>query len=158
MNAVMVQADAVGTSMYYGPGAGAEPTASAVIADLVDVVRTSGSGSMARVPNCGVQPASVAAIPALPMAQAETAYFLRMVAADRPGVLAEVATIFGHAGISIEAVIQPEPPRGAEHAKLVMLTHRVAEGRLNEALAQVEALGVVAGAVTRIRMEQFDDE
>ena len=158
MNAVMVQADAVGTSMFYGPGAGAEPTASAVIADLVDVIRTSGSGSAARVPNCGFQPESVASIPALPMTQAETAYFLRMVAADRPGALAEVATIFGHAGISIEAVIQPEPPRGAEHAKLVMLTHRVAEGRLNEALAQVEALDVITGSVTRIRMEQFDDE
>ena len=81
-----------------------------------------------------------------------------MVASDRPGVLAEVATIFGHAGISIEAVIQPEPPRGAEHAKLVMLTHRVAEGRMNEALEKVEALEAITGSVTRIRMEQFDDE
>jgi homoserine dehydrogenase len=161
MNAVMVQGDAVGTSMFYGPGAGADATASAVVADLMDVVRVmraGEAGASGRVPSLAFQPSALSAVAALPIEEAQTAYFLRMVAADRPGVLAEVATIFGHAGISIEAVIQPEPPRGAAHAKLVMLTHRVKEGRMIEALAKVEQLDAITGSVTRIRVEQFNAE
>ena len=156
MNAVMVQADAVGTSMFYGPGAGAEPTASAVVADLVDVVRAMNGTAANRVPNLGFQAETLSGAQALPMEEARTSYFLRMVAADRAGVLADIANIFAHAGISIEAVIQPEPPRGAAHAKLVMLTHQVREGQMNDALRQVEQLEVVTGSVTRIRMEHFN--
>ena len=95
-------------------------------------------------------------MPVLSIEEAETAFYLKMLAADRPGVLAEVATIFGEAGISIEAVVQPEPPRGAAQAKLVMLTHRVRERQMNEAVARVEALAVVEGSVTCIRMEHLD--
>ena len=95
-------------------------------------------------------------MPVVPIEDAETAFYLKMLASDRPGVLAEIATIFGEAGISIEAVVQPEPPRGAAQAKLVMLTHRVREGQMNEAIARIEALSVVEGRVTCIRLEYLD--
>ena len=158
MNAVLVKADAVGPTLYYGAGAGAEPTASAVVADLVDVVRALTSDPENRVPHLAFQPDAISDLPLLPMVQSETAYYLRMTAADRPGVLAEIATILGRAGISIEAVVQPEPPRGAALAKLVMLTHRVRERQMNEALKEVAALRVVTGEVTRIRLEHLDGD
>ena len=158
MNAVMVVGDAVGPTIHYGAGAGAEPTASAVIADLVDVVRAMETAPGQRVPPLGFNPGALSEQPALSADDSETAYFLRMVAADRPGVLAEIATVLGRAGISIEAVVQPEPPRGAEHAKLVFLTHQVRAGQMNEALRQVEQLAVVTGSVTRIRMEQLGED
>ena len=157
MNAILVQADAVGPTLHYGAGAGAEPTASAVIADLVDVVRALTIDPESRVPYLAFQPDSMSDLPVLDIADAQTAYYLRMTAADRPGVLAEIATVLGAAGISIEAVVQPEPPRGAEYAKLVMLTHRVRERQMDGALEQVERLDVVQGDVVRIRLERLDD-
>ena len=156
MNAVLVKGDAVGRTLYNGPGAGAEPTASAVIADLVDVVRALTTDPNNRVPHLAFQPGALAEVPVLPIEEQESAFYLRMLAADRPGVLAEIATILGAAGISIEAVVQPEPPRGAAQAKLVMLTHRVRERQMNEAVARVEALPVIEGAVTCIRLEHLD--
>ena len=156
MNAVLVKGDAVGRTLYNGPGAGAEPTASAVVADLVDVVRTLTTDPNHRVPHLAFQPGALASVPVAPIGEAETAFYLKMLASDRPGVLAEIATIFGEAGISIEAVVQPEPPRGAAVAKLVMLTHRVRERQMNEAVARIEALSVIEGRVTRIRLEYLD--
>ena len=156
MNAVLVKGDAVGRTLYNGPGAGDEPTASAVVADLVDVVRTLTTGPNNRVPHLAFQPDALAPVPVLSIEEAETAFYLKMLASDRPGVLAEIATIFGTAGISIEAVVQPEPPRGAAQAKLVMLTHRGRERQMREAVARIEALPVVEGRVTCIRMEHLD--
>ena len=156
MNAVLVKGDAVGRTLYNGPGAGAEPTASAVVADLVDVVRTLTADPTHRVPHLAFQPSALASVPVLPVEEAETAFYLKMLASDRPGVLAEIATIIGEAGISIEAVVQPEPPRGAAVAKLVMLTHRVRERQMNQAVARIEALPVTEGSVTCIRMEHLD--
>jgi homoserine dehydrogenase len=158
MNAVLVCADAVGPTLYYGAGAGAEPTASAVVADLVDVVRTLTSDPENRVPHLAFQPGALSDLPALPIEECESAYYLRMMAADRPGVLAEIATVLGDAGISIEAVVQPEPPRGSPQAKLVMLTHTVRERQMNEALARVATLDTVGGEVVRIRVEHLEGD
>jgi homoserine dehydrogenase len=158
MNALLVMADAVGPTLYYGAGAGAEPTASAVVADLVDVVRTLTTDPTHRVPHLAFQPDAMSSVKMLTIDDAETAYYLRMLAGDRPGVLAEVATILGDAGISIEAVMQPEPPQGASQAKLIMLSHPVRERQMNIALAQIEALESISGKVTRIRVEQLDGD
>lgn len=158
MNAVLVQADAVGATLYQGAGAGAEPTASAVVADLVDVVRALTTDPEQRVPHLAFQPDAISDLKMLPIEDAETAYYLRMLAADRPGVLGDIATHFGNSGISIEAVVQPQPPRGASQANLVMLSHRVRERQMNEALAKIEALDAVEGSVTRIRVEHLDGE
>ncbi|TDJ21185.1 MAG: homoserine dehydrogenase [Gammaproteobacteria bacterium] len=158
MNAVLVKADAVGLTLYYGAGAGAEPTASAVVADLVDVVRALTTDPENRVPHLAFQPDAISHLPMLSIDDAETAYYLRMLAEDRPGVLAEVATILGNAGISIEAMVQPEPPQGASQARLIMLSHRVRERQMNIALEQIEALDSISGKVTRIRVEQLDGD
>jgi homoserine dehydrogenase len=158
MNAVLVKADAVGPTLYYGAGAGAEPTASAVVADLVDVVRTLTTDPDHRVPHLAFQPDALSKLPMLSIDDAVTAYYLRMLAEDRPGVLAEVATILGNAGISIEAVVQPEPPRGASQARLIMLSHPVRERQMNIALEQIEGLDSISGKVTRIRVEQLDGD
>jgi homoserine dehydrogenase len=153
MNAVLVKGDAVGPTLYYGAGAGALPTASAVVADLVDVVRALTTDPTNRVPHLAFQPDELHDTPVLPMDQVETAYYLRMMALDAPGVMARIASILGDHGISIEAIQQKEPGEGETHVPLVMLTHRVREGRMNEAIAQIEALGTVQGAVVRIRLE-----
>jgi homoserine dehydrogenase len=158
MNAVLVKADAVGSTLYYGAGAGAEPTASAVVADLIDVVRALTTDPGNRVPHLAFQPDAISHLPMLSIDDAETAYYLRMLAEDRPGVLAEVATILGNAGISIEAMVQPEPPQGASQAQLIMLSHRVRERQMNIALEQIEALDSISGKVTRIRVEQLDGD
>jgi homoserine dehydrogenase len=158
MNAVLVQGDAVGPTLHYGAGAGAEATASAVVADLVDVVRALTADPGNRVPHLAFQADAISDVPILEMTETLTAYYLRMTAADRPGVLAEIATILAEAGISIEAVSQPEPPRGAAQAKLILLTHRVREGQMNQAIARVEALGTVSGPVTRLRVEHLDGD
>jgi len=158
MNALLVKGDAVGPTLYYGAGAGAEPTASAVVADLVDVVRTLTTDPDHRVPHLAFQPDAISKLPMLSIDDAVTAYYLRMLAEDRPGVLAEVATILGNAGISIEAVVQPEPPRGASQAKLIMLSHPVRERQMNIALEEIEALDSISGKVTRIRVEQLDGD
>jgi homoserine dehydrogenase len=152
MNAVLVMADAVGPTLYYGAGAGAEPTASAVVADIIDVVRTLTSDPENRVPHLAFQPDSLSDIPVLPIEDIETSYYLRMLAADRPGVLAEVTTILGDAGISIEAMIQKDP-QSDQQAQIIILTHRVMERQMNEAIVKIESLDSIAGSVTRIRME-----
>ena len=158
MNAVLVKGDAVGPTLYYGAGAGREPTASAVVADLVDVTRTLTSDPENRVPHLAFQPDALSDIPVLPMEAVETAYYLRMQLVDRPGVLADITRILGDQGISIEAVLQKEPVGGASDVSLIMLTHRVLEKRMNEAIRRIEALETVEGRVTRIRMESLDKD
>jgi len=153
MNAVLVQGDAVGPTLYYGAGAGDEPTASAVVADVVDVVRALTSDPENRVPHLAFQPDALSDLPILSMDDVETAYYLRMEAEDRPGVLADVTRVLGDKGISIEAMIQKEPAQDGDKAKIIMLTHIVMEKQMNEAIAQIEKLDAISGSVTRIRME-----
>ncbi|MEJ2142595.1 MAG: homoserine dehydrogenase [Gammaproteobacteria bacterium] len=153
MNAVLVQGDAVGPTLYYGAGAGDEPTASAVVADVVDVVRVLTSDPENRVPHLAFQPDALSDLPILDMEEVETAYYLRMQAKDRPGVLADVTRVLGDKGISIEAMIQKEPAESENKADIIMLTHRVMEKQMNDAIAQIEQLEAITGSVTRIRME-----
>ena len=153
MNAVLVKGDAVGPTLYYGAGAGSEPTASAVIADIIDIVRALTSDPENRVPHLAFQPGELSDMPILPMEEVETAYYLRMQAIDRPGVLAEVTAILGDSGISIEAILQKEPEVGATHVPIIFLTQRVQEKNMNEAIAKIKDLDVIEGEVTRIRME-----
>ena len=155
MNAVLVNGDAVGPTLYYGAGAGAEPTASAVVADIVDVVRTLTSDPENRVPHLAFQANALSDIPILPMGKVETAYYLRMQAEDKPGVLADVTRILGELGISIEALVQKEPSGEAQMATVIMLTHRVLEENMNEAIQKIEALSTITGNVMRIRMEHL---
>jgi homoserine dehydrogenase len=155
MNAVLVEGDAVGPTLYYGAGAGSLPTASAVIADVVDVVRALTTDPENRVPHLAFQPNELRELPVLAIEDVETAYYLRMQAEDRPGVMAAVAGILGEAGISIEAIHQQEPAEGAADVPLVMLTHRVQERQMNAAIARIEALDSIRGAVTRLRVEQL---
>ncbi len=155
MNAVLVHGDAVGPTLYYGAGAGSLPTASAVIADVVDVVRALTTDPENRVPHLAFQPGELQDLRVLPIDEVETAYYLRLQAEDRPGVIAAVAGILGDAGISIEAIHQQEPGESDTHVPLVMLTHRVREGQMNAAIAHIEALGSIRGTVTRIRVEQL---
>jgi len=153
MNAVLVKGDAVGPTLYYGAGAGSLPTASAVVADVIDVARALTTDPGNRVPHLAFQPSELSDIPVLPMDEVVTAYYLRIRAEDKPGVLAQITGILGDMGISIEALKQKEPAGGETDVPLVMLTHSVLEGRMNEALARIEALDSVRGSVTRIRME-----
>jgi homoserine dehydrogenase len=155
MNAVLVQGDAVGPTLYYGAGAGSEPTASAVVADLVDIARALTTDPTNRVPHLAFQPSELSNLPILGMDQVETAFYLRVNADDRPGVMARIAGILGDEGISIEAIKQKEPEEGETTVPLIMLTHRVSEGRMNKAIAAIEALDSVNGAVVRIRMERL---
>nr|VFJ60806.1 MAG: homoserine dehydrogenase [Candidatus Kentron sp. DK] len=157
MNAVLVKGDAVGSTLYYGAGAGAEPTGSAVVADLIDISRVSTAAPENRIPYLAFQPDAISDIPILPMSKVRTAYYLRMLAVDRPGVLAEVARILGNRGISIEAVIQRQPPPDVVDVQLIMLTHPVEEGYMWEAIDEIERLDGINGRVTRIRVEQFND-
>jgi len=153
MNAVMVNADPLGPTLYYGAGAGAEPTASAVVADLVDVVREFTLEPENRVPYLAFQSHSLSDEPVVGMDSVETAYYLRVEAQDEPGVLAEITGILSRAGISIEAVIQKQPAPGAETVPVILLTHRVRESRMNEACERIEALEAIHGSVIRIRVE-----
>jgi homoserine dehydrogenase len=155
MNAVLIEGDAVGPTLYYGAGAGSLPTASAVIADVVDVVRALTTDPENRVPHLAFQPGELRDLRVLPIDEIETAYYLRLQAEDRPGVIAAVAGILGDAGISIEAIHQQEPGEDDTHVPLVMLTHRVREGQMNAAIARIEALDSIRGSVTRIRVEQL---
>jgi len=156
MNAVMVSGDAVGPTLYYGPGAGSEPTASAVVADLVDVVREFNLEPENRVPYLAFQSHFLSNDPVLDMGEVETAYYIRLMAQDEPGVLADVTRILGELGISIEAIMQKEPAPGAEDVPVIFLTHRVKEHRMNAAIEQIEGLPAVNGRLTRIRVERFD--
>ena len=155
MNAVLVKGDAVGPTLYYGAGAGSLPTASAVVADVIDVTRTLTTDPENRVPHLAFQPGELSDMSVLSMDEVETAYYLRMTAVDRPGVVAAVAGILADAGISIEAMQQKEPPEGETEVPLVMLTHRVRELQMNAAIEKIESLDAVAGAVTRIRVERL---
>lgn len=155
MNAVVVKGDAVGPTLYYGAGAGAEPTASAVVADLVDVVRTLAADPENRVPHLAFQPDALSDIPVLPMSDVVTAYYLRLLAADRPGVLADVTRILAELGISIEAILQKDASEGADTVPVIILTQRIREQQLNDAITRIEALSTIEGPVTRIRLEQL---
>ncbi len=155
MNAILVKGDAVGQTMYYGAGAGAEPTASAVVADLVDVTRLHTADPEHRVPHLAFQPDRLAATRILPMEEVTTSYYLRMRVADRPGVLADITRILADRTISIDAMIQREPGEGEEQVDIIMLTHETQERNLNAAIKAIEALPVVAGQVTRIRLEEL---
>jgi homoserine dehydrogenase len=153
MNAVLVKGDAVGPTLYYGAGAGAEPTASAVVADIVDVVRALTSDPKNRVPHLAFQPDSLADIPILAADSFKTAYYLRLNAEDKPGVLADVTRILADQHISIEAIIQKEPAKGETAIPIIMLTQITLEQKMNAAIAEIEALATVNGKVSRIRME-----
>jgi homoserine dehydrogenase len=155
MNAVVVQGDAVGATLYYGKGAGAEPTASAVIADLVDVTRMHTADPLNRVPHLAFQPNAMADLKILPMDEVQTSYYLRLRVQDKPGVLADITRILADEQISIDAVIQKEPGEGEEQADLIMLTHLTREKHINAAIKKIEALGVVAGKVTKLRLEEL---
>ena len=155
MNAVLVQGDAVGATLYYGKGAGAEPTASAVIADLVDVTRMHTADPEHRVPHLAFQPNAMADLKILPMDEVQTSYYLRLRVQDKPGVLADITRILADEQISIDAVIQKEPGEGEDQTDLIMLTHLTREKRINAAIKKIEALGVVAGKVTRLRLEEL---
>lgn len=153
MNAVLVCGDAVGPTLYYGAGAGAEPTASAVVADLVDVVRAMTSDPENRVPHLAFQSDAIADIPVLSIDNTHTAYYLRLTAEDKPGVLADVTRILAAHGISIEALIQKEPLKGQTSVSIIMLTQKTLEKEMNHAIADIEALATVSGNVARIRLE-----
>ncbi|WP_297461638.1 homoserine dehydrogenase [Ferrovum sp.] len=153
MNAVLVHGDAVGSTLYYGAGAGAEPTGSAVVADLVDIARMTGSDPGHRVPHLAFQPDQVRDEVVLPVAEIETAYYLRLRATDRPGVLAEVTGILAQQNISIEAMLQKEPEAGEERVDVIMLTHVTRERAIDAAIAEIEGLESISAPVVRLRLE-----
>ena len=156
MNAVLVHGDAVGPTLYYGAGAGAEPTASAVVADIVDTARNIDAAPDHKVPLLGFMPGAMSDTPVLAMEDTETACYLRMSAEDKPGVLAEVSEVFAEHDISIEAVLQKEPAEGQSLVQLILLTQVVQEKNMNTAIREVEALSAIHGDVIRIRMEHLD--
>jgi len=156
MNAVMVNGDAVGSTLYYGAGAGMEPTASAVVADLVDVARALTTDPNNRVPHLAFQPDSLSAHPILPVTACESAYYLRIQAKDHPGVLAQVATILSERGINIESIMQKEAEVHDGLVPVIMVTHRVVEQRIDEAISALETLDDVVDKVVRIRVEQLN--
>jgi len=155
MNAVLVKGDAVGPTMYYGAGAGAEPTGSAVVADLVDVTRLHTADPEHRVPHLAFQPDRMSSLKILPMDEVVTSYYLRMRVEDRPGVLADITRILADGSISIDAMVQREPAEGEEQVDIIMLTHRTREKSINTAIGKIEKLKVVTGKVTRIRLEEL---
>ncbi len=155
MNAVLVQGDAVGATLYYGKGAGAEPTASAVIADLVDIARLASADPAHRVPFLAFQPDATANTPILPMSEITTSYYLRICVADKLGVLADVTRILADASISVDAMLQKEPAEGETQTDIIILTHQTQEKNVNAAIAAIENLGTVSGKVIRIRLEQL---
>ena len=155
MNAVVVQGDAVGSTLYYGKGAGSEPTASAVIADLVDVTRLHTADPDHRVPHLAFQPGQMASTPILPMSEVITAYYLRLVVADKAGVLARITGILAEHEISIDAVLQRESGEGENQTDLIILTHDTVEGRMMAAIAQMQSLPTVLAPIVKIRKEEL---
>lgn len=153
MNAVVVQGDAVGPTLYYGAGAGAEPTASAVIADLVDVARLKDVSTAHRAPFLSYQPEHVQDLPVIPIEEVETAFYIRLKATDKPGVMAAITKILADKRISIDAMIQKEPVTGTKEADIVILTHKTVERNMNLAITEIEALPAVVGEIVKIRME-----
>lgn len=156
MNAVLVKGDAVGPTLYYGAGAGAEPTASAVVADIVDIARVLTADPNHRVPHLAFQPSHLSDTPVLTMDDVETAYYLRLSAQDKPGVIAKIAGILGDLGISIEAIQQKEPVEGEPTANLIMLTQPVLEKSMRQAISDIEAMDSIEGKVVMIRVEYLD--
>ncbi|MBA4194497.1 MAG: homoserine dehydrogenase [Comamonadaceae bacterium] len=160
MNAVVVQGDAVGTTLYYGKGAGSEPTASAVIADLVDIARLQTADPLHRVPYLAFQPDAMSDTPVLPMSEVVTSYYLRLRVADEAGVLAQVTALLAGAGISIDAVLQREADEvggeGATSTDLIILTHNTREGTMSDALARLQQLPTVLAPIVRIRKEELN--
>lgn len=157
MNAILVSGDAVGPTLHYGAGAGADPTASAVVADIVDVVRALTTDPENRVPHLAFQPGALASVDVVTPEEFETAYFLSLTAVDRPGVLADVTRILGDLEISIEAILQKEPPGNDNTVPVIILTQRTRERRMNQAVLEIEALEAITQRVKRIRVEHFDD-
>ena len=155
MNAVLVKGDAVGQTMYYGAGAGSEPTASAVVADLVDITRLATVDPENRVPHLAFQPDRISNLRILPIADVETACYLRMRVQDKPGVLADITRILADRKISIDAMVQKEPAAGESEADIILLTHRTIERNMDAAIASIEALATVSGRVTRLRLEEL---
>jgi len=156
---VVVQGDAVGTTLYYGKGAGSEPTASAVVADLVDIARLQTADPLHRVPYLAFQPDAMSDTPVLPMSEVVTSYYLRLRVADEAGVLAQVTALLAGAGISIDAVLQREADEvggeGATSTDVIILTHDTREGTMNGALARLQALPTVLAPIVRIRKEEL---
>ena len=156
MNAVLVKGDAVGPTLYYGAGAGAEPTASAVVADIVDVVRVLTSDPENRVPHLAFQPDSLSNTPILPIEEIETAYYLRITASDQTGVLADITSILADNGINIDSMLQKEHSAGEDKSTIIIITHTTIEKNMNVALEKIHSLDVVDGDVVRIRLEHLD--
>lgn len=157
MNAIVVKGDAVGATLYYGAGAGAEPTASSVIADLVDVTRMQTADPMHRVPTLSFQPDLLSDTPVIPMEDVETSYYLRMQVIDKPGVMAEITRIVADNNISISAMIQKEASSDSDKVSIIMLTHLTVEKNINAAIARIESLPVVTNKVIRIRIEELNN-
>jgi homoserine dehydrogenase len=155
MNAVLVQGDAVGATLYYGKGAGAEPTASAVIADLVDITRLATADPEHRVPYLAFQPNEMSDTPILPMSEITTSYYLRICVADKLGVMADITRILADGAISIDAMLQKEPADGETQTDIIILTHQTQEKHVDRAIAAIEALSTVVARVTRIRLEEL---
>jgi homoserine dehydrogenase len=155
MNGILVKGDAVGPTLYYGAGAGSQPTASAVVADLVDVTRLITADPEHRVPHLAFQPDQLSNDPVLPIEEVETSYYLRMRVVDKPGVLADITRILADSTISIDAMVQKEPGEGESRVDIVMLTHLALEKNVNQAMAKIEKLSSVEGKVTRIRLESL---
>jgi homoserine dehydrogenase len=155
MNGILVKGDAVGATMYYGAGAGSQPTASAVVADLLDITRLITADPEHRVPHLAFQPDQLSDVPILPIGEVETSYYLRMRVQDKPGVLARITRILADSRISIDAMVQKEPGEGESRVDIVMLTHRAVEKNVDRALARIERLPTVVGKVTRIRLEEL---
>jgi homoserine dehydrogenase len=155
MNAILVKGDAVGPTLYYGAGAGSQPTASAVVADLVDVTRLITADPEHRVPHLAFQPDRLSADPVLPIGEVETSYYLRMRVLDKPGVLADITRILADSAISIEAMVQKQPGEGESRVDIVMLTHLALEKNVDRAIAKIESLASVEGKVTRVRLESL---
>jgi homoserine dehydrogenase len=156
MNAVVVQGDAVGTTLYYGKGAGSEPTASAVVADLVDITRLHTADPDHRVPHLAFQPDALASTPILAVDEVVTAFYLRLRVADQTGVLSRITTILAEHDISIDAVLQRESAEGERQTDLIILTHDTQEGRMNKALSRMQDLPTVLGPIVRIRKEELN--
>ncbi|SET22294.1 homoserine dehydrogenase [Nitrosospira multiformis] len=155
MNAIVVRGDAVGSTLYYGPGAGAEPTGSSVVADLVDVTRMHTADPKHRVPHLAFQPGRLSDTPILTMDEVETSYYLRLRVMDKPGALADITRVLADLGISIEAMMQKEPSEGEDQVDIIMLTHLAVERNVNDAIARIKRLSITTGKVTRIRLEHL---
>ena len=155
MNAVLVKGDAVGATLYYGKGAGAEPTASAVIADLVDVTRMHTADPQHRVPHLAFKPEAMVDLPILPLSEVITSYYMRLRVEDKPGVLADITRILADHDISIDAMIQHEPDEGEDQTDIIILTHKTREKNADAAIAKIESLVVVKGKITRLRLEEL---